>query len=110
MMRKTMQKTMNTTGFLGNHLGMATYTDKYDKNPNIEEIRQTLKLQTNSQSIHEVTLRNSFYGETERSHSLEKGWYKFSLKKKELDCIEKSKQEKVHRRKAYLPPKRDKSL
>src|SRR5690242_20051349 len=103
--RKTMQKTMNTTGFLGNHLSMNTYTDKYDKNPNIEEIRQTLKLQTNSQSIHEVTLRNlSFYAEADRTNSLEKGWYKYSLKQKELDSIGKSRQEKVKRRKAYLPP------
>jgi hypothetical protein len=107
-----MQKTMNTTGFLGTHLSMNTYTDKYVKNPNIEEIRETLKHQTNSQSIHEVTLRNSFYNNNERTNSLEKGWYKFSLKKKELDSVEKSRLDKVTRRSAYVPPHgiRDKSL
>jgi hypothetical protein len=98
-----MERTMNTTGFLGDHLSLREYNDKYEKNPNVEEIRQTLKAHTNSQSIHEVTLRNSFYGEPERLDSKEKGWYKYSIKKKELDEIEKFRHDKVIRRRGYIP-------
>jgi hypothetical protein len=103
-MRKTMQRTMNTTGFLGEHLSMREYNDKYEKNPNIEEIRGTLKLQTNSQSIHEVTLRNAYNEDLNRTVSLEKGWYKYSLKKKEdLHTFSKERLEKVKRRMDYMP-------
>jgi hypothetical protein len=103
-----MERSFNTTGFLGDHLSLNKYTDKYEKNPNIEEIRQTLQKQTNSQSLHEVTLRNSFYGEPAKTYSKEKGWYKFTLKKKELDEIEKMRKLKVKRRMDYIPPKEDK--